>query len=226
MVIRKGTSPQQARSIETRYKLLDAAIECIYAVGYARTTSMEIVRRSGVSRGSYLHLFGSKESLVVQALEHLITEHCTKIESLIKRAKSENITETLFDLLKQNVYGKMALVQIELDLAGRTDPHLGNACRELGQLVRDSMNRLFISVYGAEAVERANIRARLEMGLHLLRGILIVEVNFPERVNEQVWAFYRGIIASIVDTEINEPTPDVPSLHIFSTTSNQKNTLK
>lgn len=66
------TATWQARkSASTRILILDAAIDCFYSTGYARTTTTKIADRAGLSRGAMLHHFPSKSSLVIAAINHL-----------------------------------------------------------------------------------------------------------------------------------------------------------
>lgn len=62
---------QQQRREETRRALLDAAVESLIEVGFARTTTLEVQRRAEVSRGALLHHFPSKAELLVAAVDHL-----------------------------------------------------------------------------------------------------------------------------------------------------------
>src|SRR5947209_11961149 len=62
---------QQQRRDEPRGALLDAAVESLIEVGFARTTTLEVQRRANVSRGALLHHFPSKAGLLVAAVDHL-----------------------------------------------------------------------------------------------------------------------------------------------------------
>src|SRR5258707_8930434 len=62
---------QQQRREETRRALLDAAVQSLIEVGFARTTTLEVQRRADVSRGALLHHFPSKAELLVAAVDHL-----------------------------------------------------------------------------------------------------------------------------------------------------------
>lgn len=57
-------------SLETRNKLLDAAMNVIRAQGYAATTVDDICEAAGVTKGSFFHHFKSKEALAVATAEH------------------------------------------------------------------------------------------------------------------------------------------------------------
>src|SRR5258706_14432846 len=62
---------QAERRAGTRALLLEATVECLAERGYAGTTTTEVARRAGLSRGAQLHHFGTKTDLVTAAVEHL-----------------------------------------------------------------------------------------------------------------------------------------------------------
>jgi AcrR family transcriptional regulator len=60
---------QAERSAQTRSKLIEATIECLIEHGYGGTTTLAVCRRAGVSHGSLLHHFGTRDVLLGAALE-------------------------------------------------------------------------------------------------------------------------------------------------------------
>lgn len=62
---------QVERRTQTRRALLDATIESLVEVGYARTTTTEVTRRAGVSQGALFKHFATRSALVAAAAEHL-----------------------------------------------------------------------------------------------------------------------------------------------------------
>lgn len=61
--------PVQPRSIQTREKILDAALVLFCERGYFKTTTNEIARRAGVSIGSLYSYFRDKDTLFFEILE-------------------------------------------------------------------------------------------------------------------------------------------------------------
>ena len=55
---------QAARSTATRALLLEAAVNCLYRHGYGATTTINVAKQAGVSRGAMLHQFPSKADLM------------------------------------------------------------------------------------------------------------------------------------------------------------------
>jgi AcrR family transcriptional regulator len=62
---------QDERSGETRQRLIEATVGCLYDRGYASTTTAEITLRAGLSKGAQTYHFPKKDDSVVAALESL-----------------------------------------------------------------------------------------------------------------------------------------------------------
>ena len=67
---RAARRTQGQRSAETRARLLDATIDCLVTYGYNGTTTPRVAEMAGVTRGAQVHHFGSKNDLVIAALQH------------------------------------------------------------------------------------------------------------------------------------------------------------
>src|SRR5258705_13964172 len=94
---------QQQRRDETRRALLDAAVESLIEVGFARTTTLEVQRRADVSRGALLHHFPSKAELLVAAVDHLAEMRARELKALSAVLPGEKArrTDAVLDLLWQ-----------------------------------------------------------------------------------------------------------------------------
>src|SRR3954471_19580098 len=86
--VRAGRTQQQRRD-ETRKALLDATVESLIEVGFARTTTLEVQRRAEVSRGALLHHFPSKAELLVAAVDHLAEMRARELKLLAMQLPSE-----------------------------------------------------------------------------------------------------------------------------------------
>ena len=57
--VRRGSGRQRRtqaqRVAETRGRLLDATVECLAEIGYARMTTGDVAERAGMSRGAQLY---------------------------------------------------------------------------------------------------------------------------------------------------------------------------
>jgi len=65
--------------MNTREKLVLTAEELMLRDGYAATRVDEVIRRAGLSKGSFYHFFDSKESLGLAALEHYYADRVARL---------------------------------------------------------------------------------------------------------------------------------------------------
>ncbi|WP_334141686.1 TetR/AcrR family transcriptional regulator [Rhabdothermincola sp.] len=141
--------PTQAeRSATTRAKLLDATAECLAELGYARTSTTEVARRAGVSRGAQLHHFPTKAELVAAAVDHVLERRVEEFRTLIATVPDgPDRVEAAIDLLWSMFQGPTFDAWYELTTAARTDPelrpHVARVADLLDERVRDVFHDLF-----------------------------------------------------------------------------------
>lgn len=61
------------RSADTRSKLIQAAIDILFAKGYAATTTIEVTKRAKASRGAMLHHFPTRVDLLIATAEYILS---------------------------------------------------------------------------------------------------------------------------------------------------------
>jgi AcrR family transcriptional regulator len=134
---------QEERSAETRRRLLDAAVACLHERGYAKTTTVEIASRAGVSRGAQLHHFPTKDELLTKALEHVFDLRTEEVKALTAELPAGDPAarlHALIDLLWTIFKGPTFYAWLELIVASRTEKTLREpvlaASRNLGERVR------------------------------------------------------------------------------------------
>lgn len=116
---------QAERRANTQAALLEATVALLAEVGYARTTTNEVARRAGVSRGAQTHHYPTKSDLVVAAVEFVFAERAESFVSAFEALDpSDRTLERAVDLLWEAVRGESFQALLELVLAARTDPDL------------------------------------------------------------------------------------------------------
>lgn len=68
-----------------RDRLLEAALHCLYGIGYARTTTRDIAGHAGVSLAAIGYHFGSKEALLDEALRQAIEKWGDELAQTVSR---------------------------------------------------------------------------------------------------------------------------------------------
>src|SRR5690349_24160598 len=110
---------QQQRREETRRALLDAAVESLIEVGFARTTTLEVQRRAEVSRGALLHHFPSRAELLVAAVLQLFEAQRDVIGPEVLRAREVGGIDGGIDVLWLSFNSPLAVAIDELWSAAR-----------------------------------------------------------------------------------------------------------
>ncbi len=147
--IHRERRTQAERSAATRAKLLDATAASLAELGYSRTSTSDICRRAGVSRGAMLHHFPSKAVLVAAACEHVFQHRVDEFRAaMAKVPEGDNRLEAAIDVLWDLFRSDTFAAWYELIVAGRTDPdlhpHVALVAGRLAETVRETWNELFV----------------------------------------------------------------------------------
>jgi AcrR family transcriptional regulator len=148
--VRRTRRTQAERSALTRGQLLDATIECLSALGYARTTTTEIAERAGVSRGAQLHHFPTKAELVITAVGHLFDRrHAEFVDAMARLPAGVPRAAAAIDLLWRMVSGPTFYAWLEIAVAARTDPELRAPVASLTARFMETVRRTFADLFPA-----------------------------------------------------------------------------
>ena len=146
---------QAERSASTQARLLDATVECVAELGYQRTTSTEVARRAGLSRGAQLHHFGSKSELVTSALAHLHERYDAEFRAAMAEvnAAGGNPLEAAVDVMWGLYSTPRRTAWMELSVAARTDPELRSRMAELHRQFMASARETFAELFPEAAAD-------------------------------------------------------------------------
>jgi AcrR family transcriptional regulator len=174
---------QQQRRDETRRALLDAAVESLIEVGFARTTTLEVQRRADVSRGALLHHFPSKAELLVAAVDHLAEMRAKELKVLSSQlppGDRRERTDAVLDLLWQCFSGTFFQVAMELRTAARTDPELRPVLAVAEKSLRERILNQARTLFGKEVAEHPGLERALDLTLQLMIGAAMSAVLHTE----------------------------------------------
>jgi AcrR family transcriptional regulator len=163
---------QEQRSAETRGRLLDATIDCLVKYGYNGTTTPRVAEMAGVTRGAQVHHFGSKNDLVIAALQHLASKRAAAVVATVGDLTStEDPVGKLLALLWDVHEGPLFIAAVELWVAGRTDPALGREVAKFESIVASNLMAA-VGQYVPEEIHKSMLDF-LYIAMDALRGILI-----------------------------------------------------
>lgn len=171
--------PVQPRAWETRSRILDAAVACLADVGYGGTTTTVILERAGVSRGSLLHQFPSKDELLVAAVQHLAEARTGELIADPPHHVHSDTIGRAVQTLWASLHGPLFTATVELWVAARTNPVLREVLRpeehRLGLVIREAM----AAVFGPEAAAHPRFRELCSVLWSSMRGVALTYTFEP-----------------------------------------------
>jgi len=193
---------QQQRRDETRRALLDAAVESLIARGVAGTTTLEVQKRAGVSRGALLHHFPSKAELVAATVKHLAHMRGRELkERAASLPEGEARFDAVFDLLWQSFTGPMVHVAMELRAAARTDRELRRALVPVERELHFSILAQYRALFGPELAARPGFDRAFEMTLALMTGAAMSSLLHGEHAArfEQLVTTWKPVFHTLLE---------------------------
>jgi AcrR family transcriptional regulator len=169
---------QEARSAETRARLLDATIASLVEVGYASTTTTAVCERAGVSRGAQVHHFPRKQDLVVAAVAHLAARRAAELRrraEAVPDASGADRFDALLDLVAEAFGGPLFDAALELWVAARTDAQLHRSLYQFERVAGRGLASLWREVAG-ELANHERFDALLELTMHMARGMALQKI--------------------------------------------------
>lgn len=121
---------QAERRASTQRAILDAAVETLLEVGYAKTTTSEISRRAGVSHGILFRYWPTKGQLLAAASSRLFEILTAALDREKVGFTSDLSTDHMIALLWDILQSPQQQARTELLVAARTDADLAAAMDE------------------------------------------------------------------------------------------------
>ncbi|WP_216373089.1 TetR/AcrR family transcriptional regulator [Streptomyces tailanensis] len=165
----------------TRTRIVDAAVESLIELGFAATTTLEVQRRSGVSRGALLHHFPTREELFGAAVSQLVArnEQAVRRELTAADPAGDPLMRSL-RVLRTVMRSPAFTAEMELWAVARTNARLCEVLRHAEGAARRDLYRVVDEVMGPELTASPDYPAVAELTVHLLRGMTISDVLHRE----------------------------------------------
>jgi AcrR family transcriptional regulator len=168
MTTASASLPVQQRAWDTRERILAAALACLAIDGYAATTTSRIQERAGVSRGSLLHQFPSRDDLLIAAVHHLADQRASDLADPRPRDLDAAVGQ-----LWSTFHGPLFRAALQLWVGAEHNEQLRAALapreRELGRRIRSSVAELF----GEERAAHPNFGELVTLLVSSMRGVAL-----------------------------------------------------
>lgn len=149
-----------------------ATVESLVELGHAGTTTQEVQRRAGVSRGALTHHFATKADLVLAAMDQLYEEFSRSVREAAAQLPPEPAARVRdgIALVWERFDGPLFVAAMELWTAARTDPELRAALLPHERRLGAQLRRLAIEVFGEDVARHPRAEALYQVLLTSMRG--------------------------------------------------------
>lgn len=164
------TTPKQDRSRVTRQRLLESAVACLAAHGWAGSTVTVVAEHAGVSRGAAQHHFPTREDLFTGAVEYVAEERSAALRALPVQGRTAVIA-ALVDLYT----GPLFRAALQLWVAASNEAQLRPRVTELEGRVGRETHRIAVRLLDADET-RPGVRETVQGLLDMARGLGLANV--------------------------------------------------
>ncbi|MFF7181965.1 TetR family transcriptional regulator [Streptomyces sp. NPDC008121] len=173
------TAPKQDRSRATRQRLLEAAVSCLAAHGWAGSTVSVVAERAGVSRGAAQHHFPTREDLFTAAVEYVAEERSQALRTLAARDRRE-VVAALVDLYT----GPLFRAALHLWVAASDEEQLRARVTDLEARVGRESHRIAVELLAADE-SRPGVRETVQGLLDMARGLGLATLLTDDRARRE-----------------------------------------
>ena len=190
---------QAERTAQTRGRLIEATIECLIDSGYTGTTTVAVCKRSGVSHGSLLYHYGTRERLLGAALD-VVYERLQRpvIESLEALPLGEARVEALVELMWGAFGAREFKAVLELWLAASNQSDVGWAvwpeAQDFDRAIQPLAEHLFPNV----AARMPDFSLYISLIFQVLQGMGLAKATWPHNEDDPIRAQVRALLGGIV----------------------------
>jgi AcrR family transcriptional regulator len=176
---------QKERREATIGKLLDATVESLCEVGYARTTVNEVCTRAGVSPGGLFRHFPSRLDLIVAAADEVRRRQFAAFREGLGELDAGSIQDCL-RLLRAACRAPINAVWYELVAVARTDAALRALLSPMAARYHREIAEFARTLPVTEHISPALLDTLLFTAVHALDGEALVAVVHPQPDQEEL----------------------------------------
>jgi AcrR family transcriptional regulator len=201
LVARTGQLGRSAdeRSAAMRRRLLDATIVVLDEKGYNGTTTLDVQRRAGVSRGALLHHFGSRTELMLATVDHLARRRLDEMHQLVPTsAPASGRIEWAVRTLWSQHEGPLFGAAVAMWMAARHDEDLLTALLPQERVIGHSIRAVTAELFGPEVSASERFADVLDLVLDAMRGAAARGVLRRPGSDERLIRLWSDLVAERV----------------------------
>ena len=165
---------REQQRLATRERILRAAVDSFQALGYAATTTLEVQRRAGVSRGALLHHFPTRPQLVAAAIAELVRlNDIASREALAEASPDLDPIDRARGALRSIVSRPAFGIEMELWMAARSDAELRTHLRKAERAAMRDWQGGLDEMFGPDLVAHPAYASVIAVTTPMMRGLAV-----------------------------------------------------
>jgi AcrR family transcriptional regulator len=189
---------QQQRREETIARLLEASIDTIIEVGYARASAAVIARRAKVSDGALFRHFATMGDFMAATAHEVLRRQLELFAKEVAQIPAEKPTsEAVLTILRDVTGNPTNTVMYELLVAARTDEKLRTTLQDVLNEYATRIYDLGRSLPGADRIPPDSLAALVAVLTNTFDGAAIVRAVLPQ---PEIEASRIALLTSVLDS--------------------------
>jgi AcrR family transcriptional regulator len=166
---------QRIKSQRAQAAICDAAIACLYAVGYGDTTLNKVATMAGFSKGALQHHFASKEDLIAATADRLLQRSVAGVTTTKAQQRFESVDASLRRSWEKLINTAAYRALLEILNAARADKALQTRISDNLLQWGRALDQNAIDTYEAVDGDDEDVKALMNMTRSFMRGLVIQE---------------------------------------------------
>jgi AcrR family transcriptional regulator len=166
---------QRIKSQRAQAAICDAAIACLYAVGYGDTTLNKVATMAGFSKGALQHHFASKEDLIAATADRLLQRSVAGVTTTKAQQRFESVDASLRRSWEKLINTAAYRALLEILNAARADKALQTRISDNLLQWGRALDQNAIDTYEAVDGNDEDVKALMNMTRSFMRGLVIQE---------------------------------------------------
>ena len=185
---------QAQRSAATKDLLLAATVDCLYELGYHKTTTYSVEQRAGLTRGALLHHFPSKSTLLIAAAEYIVAVSERQLAAEGTEFSAADIGDELADWLWRQFTSRPYFAFLEICMAARTDSVLSDALARPQEVLDAHCREALAHLVGASS-DDADFAMGVELSIRFMRGSAITAMLGERPEDHEIRRRWQRLVA-------------------------------
>lgn len=201
------------KASNTRFRILEAALDCLVEIGFTQTSIATIAAKAGLSRGAVQFHFPTKAAAMVAVTNHILQRRLDMYRAdMAKIPPSEDYLDHAIHAYWKQVTRPEFIAQQEIALAARTDPALADSLRKAYREYVTRSREPFLREFPAWNASRTQYETSANLAQYLVEGMAWGYTNryLNDKAVKEMLQSLRTVVGNLLGEQTNS-TPKTPA---------------